>query len=306
MNNTGSHNQTHGHTAVNTRNLLLVTCLNLIITLAELIGGILSNSLSLMSDALHNLGDAFASFIAWIASRLSSRSSTPRATFGMKRIEILAALLNAVVLAVLCIYLFREAWIRILEPEPVNSSVILIVATIGLFANLYGVILLKKDSSKSINVRAAYLHLLGDSLSSVAVIAGGLIMHYFEIFWVDPLITILIGIYILKETFSILKQTVTILMQNTPESIDLHDIKKDIELIPEVENIHHLHAWNLTDQLIHFEAHVEVNQDLQLSQVQKVQENIELLLRENFKIDHVTLQFEYKNCVQKSMIHNGN
>ncbi len=301
-------NHTHSHfpadKKINSKNLLWVTLLNLLITLAELAGGLLSNSLSLLSDALHNLGDAVATFIAWIASRLSNRNSTPKTTFGLKRIEILAALLNAITLIVLSIYLFREAWLRLQNPEPVNSVIMLIVAVVGLLANIYAVIILRKDSAKSLNVKAAYIHLIGDSLSSVVVIVGGLLMLYFEIYWVDPIITFLIGLYIMKETFQILKETVGILMQHTPEGLNLHEIKKEIEKIREVKNIHHIHAWNLTDQLIHFEAHVDTNDDLLLSQAEKVREQIENILRDSFKIDHITLQFEYKTDDHKSMIFN--
>jgi cobalt-zinc-cadmium efflux system protein len=304
MHQKSSHNHSHGDKTVNSKNLLWVTLLNLLITAAELIGGILSNSLSLLSDALHNLSDSFASFIAWIAIRLSSKNSTPKATFGLKRIEILAALFNAVTLIVLIIYLFREAWFRLQNPEPVNSVVMLMVATVGLLANIYAVILLKKDSAKNLNIKAAYIHLIGDSLSSAVVILGGFLMLYFEIYWIDPLITFLIGLYILKETFEILKETVNILMQHTPECLDLHEIKREIEKIEEVNNIHHIHAWNLTDQLIHFEAHVDIKEDLHLSQVEKVRAQIENILKNSFNIDHITLQFEYKTTDHKSMIFN--
>ncbi len=304
MHQTSSHIHSHGEKKINSGNLLLVTLLNLVITAAELAGGLLSNSLALLSDALHNLGDAFATFIAWIAIKLSARQSTPKSTFGLKRIEILAALLNTITLIILSFYLFREAWIRFHNPEAVNSVVMLIVASIGLLANLYAVLVLRKDSAKSINVRAAYIHLIGDSLSSVVVIAGGLLMLFYEIYWVDPLITFLIGLYILKETFTILKQTLGILMQQTPGNLDLHNIKTEIEKIKAVNNIHHIHAWNLTDQLIHFEAHVDINEDLLLSQVDVIREQIEEILIGSFNIDHVTLQFEYKTGHHKSMINN--
>jgi len=302
MHQTSSHSHLHSDKKVNTGNLLWVTLLNVIITIAELIGGLLSNSLALLSDALHNLGDAFATFIAWIASRLSTRESSEKATFGLKRIEILAALLNAVTLIVLSIYLFREAWFRLQNPEPVNSLIMLVVAAIGLLANIYAVVLLKKDSAKSLNVKAAYIHLIGDSLSSVVVIIGGLLMLYFQIYWVDPIITFLIGLYILKETYQILKETVNILMQHTPDNLNLQEIKKEIERIKEVKNIHHIHAWNLTDQLIHFEAHIEIADDLRLSQLEIVRTEIETTLRNSFNIDHITLQFEYQTDDQKSLI----
>jgi len=305
MHQKSSSSHSHAEKQINSKNLLWVTLLNLFISLAELAGGLISNSLALLSDALHNLGDAFATFIAWIAIRLSKRNSTARSTFGLKRIEILAALFNAVTLIVLSVYLFREAWFRFQDPEPVNSAIMLIVAAVGLLANLYGVLILKKDSQKSLNVKAAYIHLIGDSLSSLVVIIGGILMMYFKIYWIDPIITFLIGLYIVKETFEILKETVGILMQQTPECLDLDEIKIEIENIKQVRNIHHVHAWNLTDQLIHFEAHVDILEDLRLSQVEAIRIQIEKILHNSYNIDHITLQFEYETSDHKSMIHNG-
>jgi cobalt-zinc-cadmium efflux system protein len=296
----------HGHREkqINSGNLLWVTLLNLLITFTEIAGGVMSNSISLLSDAVHNLGDAFATFIAWIAFHLSRRNSTSRSTFGLKRIEILAALFNSVLLIVLTIFLFREAWFRIHNPEPVDSVIMLIVAAVGLLANLFAVIILKKDSASSLNIKAAYLHLIGDAMSSVAVIAGGLLMLRFKIYWIDPIVTFLIGIYIMKETIEIVRQTVSILMQQTPGHLNLQEIKDEIEKVDEVKNIHHIHAWNLTDRLVHFEAHIDLKEDLRVSQVDEIRIRIEKTLCDSFKIDHVTLQFEYKTGDHKAMIHN--
>jgi cobalt-zinc-cadmium efflux system protein len=169
----------------------------------------------------------------------------------------------------------------------------LIVAFIGLLANLYAVFLLHKDSKSSINVRAAYLHLIGDSLSSVVVIIGGLAMMFYQIYWIDPLITVLIGLYILKETWSILKESVSILMMDTPERLNLQNIKNEIEGINGIENIHHLHVWSLTDTQCYFEAHIDTSKDLRLSEINNLRSEIEVLLNNNYGIDHVTLQFEY-------------
>jgi len=200
------HSHEHNHRDLSQQRLLITTLLNFIITVAEIIGGILSNSLSLLSDAVHNLGDTIATLIAYIARRISKKEPDIKRTFGFHRVEILGALLNAVILLVITIYLFYEAYHRLIEPEPIKGVIMFIVAVIGLFANVIGMLLLRRDQKESLNVRAAYIHLLGDSLSSVAVIIGSIFIYFYEVYWLDPLITILIGLYILMQTWKILKQ----------------------------------------------------------------------------------------------------
>jgi len=284
------------------KKLLWVTLLNITITIAQTVGGFLSNSLALLSDALHNLGDTFAVFIAYIAHRVSKRETNSKKTFGYKRIEILAALLNAVILIGICIYLFIEAYHRFFDPSPVKGLLMLIVAIIGLLVNLYSVVILHKDAGKNINIKAAYVHLIGDTLSSFVVIIGGILIYFFSIYWVDPLITILIGIYILKEAFHILKQTVEILMQFTPSGLDIQKIKSRLEAISNINNVHHIHAWNLSDQDIHFECHADLNKDLHVSEADNIRFNMEKVLINEFNINHVTIQIEYKCCDNTSMV----
>jgi cobalt-zinc-cadmium efflux system protein len=226
------HKHPSGQKPVNKKNLLLATALNLVIALAEAMGGFLSGSLALLSDALHNFGDSVSTLIAYIASVYSDKKPSGKRTFGYKRIEILAALINALSLIAITIFLFFEAYKRFLDPSEIKTTIMLVVAMIGLLANVYGVILLRPDSGKNINVRAAYLHLIGDSLSSVVVILGSLLIMFTGIHWIDPLITILIGIYILKEAVSILRETVGILMQNTPPGLNLNAIKKTSGITP--------------------------------------------------------------------------
>lgn len=296
------HDRTNGD--ISQKNLLLATLLNFIISFAEIIGGILSNSLALISDAIHNLSDAFAVLIAYISHRVGKKRPDLRRTFGFRRIEILAALFNALVLIGITVYLFYESYHRFLNPEPVRGRIMFIVAAIGFAANLLAVFLLRKDAFKNINVRAAYIHLVGDTLSSVAVIVGSIIIYLWDVSWIDPLITILIGVYILKHAYRILKETVGILMQASPADIDLMKIKKDIELIPDVVNIHHAHIWNLTDQQVHFECHIDLDKDILLSQVGIIRKQIERILLDRYRISHITIQFEYNVCDDKDLIHN--
>lgn len=297
------HGHGHGYNDISDKNLLFVTVLNFTITIAEFVGGFISNSLALLSDAVHNLGDTFAIILAYIANKISKRSANERKTFGYKRIEILAALLNAVVLVVIIVFLFKEAWHRLHNPEPIKGLVMFVVATIGLLANLLSVVLLKKDSGRNINIKAAYLHLLGDTISSVAVIIGSVLIYFFKIYWIDPVITVIIGLYILKETFSILKEAVDILMQATPKSVDLPLIKEELEKIEGVDNIHHVHIWNLTDNQIHFECHADVSTDLKISETNAILRDMESILKEKFKITHVTIQFEHYCCDKTELIH---
>jgi len=294
----------HKNRPTSGKNLLIVTILNAVITVAEIIGGLISNSLALLSDALHNLSDTIAVFIAYVANRYSKKPSNEKQTFGYKRVQILAALLNAVVLIVISVYLFYEAYHRLLEPEPIKGLIMLIVAFIGLLANLAAVLLLRKDKKRNLNIKAAYVHLLGDTLSSLAVIIGGILIYFYSWYWVDPIITFLIGIYIIKETWSILKETIEILMQSTPRGINVKRLREDVERIPEIENIHHLHIWNLDDQSIHFECHVDLKENLDLKSAETIRTEIAKILEERHNISHVTIQFEHKWCEDKGLIHN--
>ena len=297
------HKHSHRHHPVNEKNLLTATFLNLVITVVEIAGGILSGSLALLSDALHNLSDTFATFIAYLAILIGKREANQKKTFGYKRMEILAALINAVILIVISVFLMREAWYRLQNPAPINSMIMLVVGMVGLLANLYAVLILRKDASKSLNVRAAYIHLIGDSLSSVVVIIGSVLIRIFKIDWIDPIITVVISIYIIRSGFVILKESVNILMQSAPDHLDLTLIKNRVEQVPEVLNIHHIHAWMLTDSEIHLEAHVELKDDLKLSQVKKIQHKIEKYLLKDFGLTHITLQFEFKTNHSPSLIH---
>ncbi len=294
-------NNHHCH-SVNTRNIIFVIFLNFFITISEIVGGLLSSSLSLISDALHNFSDGVAILISYFALRLSQRKSTVQKTFGYKRAEILAALFNASILIIIIFFLFKEAITRIFSPHPVDSNLMMAIAIIGLFANLFGVFLLRKDAGHNLNIKSAYLHLVTDSLSSIAVVVGSILIKLFNIYVVDPILTIAIGIYILRESYLIVRDTVNILMQSTPEGIDLIAIKYAIESIPEVHNLHHVHIWQMTDKDIHFEGHIDVCKDYRTSEVTVIIKKIEDLLAEKFGINHTTIQIEFGTCTDKDII----
>ncbi|MFP4543046.1 MAG: cation diffusion facilitator family transporter [Bacteroidota bacterium] len=291
----GQSHGNHTHDEVSGGKLLATVFLNFIITAAEIIGGLLSNSLALLSDAIHNLGDTVSVFIAWAAFKISKRKSNERKTFGYRRIQILAALFNAVTLIAICLYLFYEAWLRFQNPEPIKGLLMFIVALIGLLANLVAVLLLHKDKARNINIKAAYLHLLGDTLSSVAVVIGGILIYFYEMYWIDPLITVLISAYIIKETYSVLRETIDILMQAAPKGINVEKLRRHIESIDGIENIHHIHLWQLDDKHLHFDCHLDLKEDLNISRIDEIRVNIEKFLIENFDITHVTIQPEFRS-----------
>ncbi len=277
-------------------NLLWVSLLNISITIVQIIGGLLSNSLSLLSDALHNLGDSSAILIAFFAGKRSSKMPNEYHTFGYKRIEILAALFNAVMLVSICIFLFYEAWERFINPAPIKGKMMFIVAAFGLLANLFSVLMLNKEKDHNLNIKAAYLHLMGDTLSSIAVIIGGIAIWLYKIFWLDPLITVLVGIYIIYHTRGVIKQSIDILMQATPSNIHLNEIQKRIENNDEIKNIHHVHVWKLDDTQTHLEAHINLYNNITMSKMMTVKKHLELMLKTEFNIHHITLQMEYNCC----------
>jgi len=292
------HKMEHGHShdieSIKGVNLLIVVLLNFIITLAELIGGIYSGSLSLISDALHNFSDGIAIIISYIAIKLASKDKDEKKTFGYKRATILTALLNATVLIAISLFLFKEAYVEFLHPQPINGGIVIWVALLGLIANFIGVLLLQKGSQGDMNIKSSYLHLLSDALSSLGVVIGGIIIYYFDIYWVDPLLTLFIGLYVMKESFEIVKKSINILMQGVPEKIDILAIAQDIQKIAGIENVHHVHVWGIDESNINFEAHVNIKDRL-VSETSAILEEIEHKLLHH-GIMHTTIQFEYNCC----------
>ena len=297
------HNQQQGE--VKGENLLFATMLNFFITLIEIAGGILSGSFALLSDALHNFGDTLALFLAYISNRISKRKPTPFNTFGFRRVEIIAAMFNGAAMAVICIYLVYEAFQRLQHPQPINGAMMFVVASIGLIANFIAVAILRHDKEKNLNIKAAYLHLIGDTLSSVAVVIGGILIYFYKVFWLDPVITFIIAIYVFRETLFVLKQAYLILIQATPDEIDIKTVHAVLENLPQIENVHHIHAWKLDDKQIHFECHVDLKNDYKISETDHLLHRIKHILKEDFNVSHTTIQFEFNCCDDKSMIKNS-
>lgn len=275
--------------------------LNFVITIAQIVGGIISGSLALISDALHNFSDGVSIIISYVALKLKQKDNSHSHTFGLKRAEILAAVINASVLIVIYIFLFYEAFFRFTKPHKIEAGLMTAVAFIGLVANIIGTLLLKRDSANSINIRSSYMHLLSDSISSVAVIVGGLAIAVWDVVWIDPLLTVLIGIYIIKESYDILGEAIHVLMEGAPADLSLNEIKVAVEEFPEVDDIHHIHVWTVGDNDVHLEAHVNVS-DMKISESDKLRNKIEQLLEAKFGIHHITLQFECKQCLEEGIL----
>jgi cobalt-zinc-cadmium efflux system protein len=300
-------NGNHSHKSIEVEGnsgtrLIIVIALNFIITVAEILGGLLSNSLALISDSLHNLSDAVAILLSYIALKISNKAHTLKKTFGYKRVQILIALFNASLIILVSLFLFKEAYYRFVNPSPIRGGIMLFVAIIGLIANAVSVFLLKRKTRNNINIKSAYLHLLADTLSSVAVVAGGIIIYFYKIYWIDPLLTTIIGIYVIKEAYSIIKEAYNILMQSTPSNINLMDIKSNLEEIKEVSNLHHVHVWQLDGKNIFFEGHVDLIENFTVKEIEIIQEKIKNVLYQKFDINHVTIQAEFDSCHKKGLV----
>lgn len=292
----------HDHTeGTSEKNLFITMLLNFLITVVEIVGGIVSGSLSLLSDAIHNFSDGIAIIVSYIAIRLSKKPRTLKYTFGLKRAELLAAIINASTLIIISFFLIKEAIERFSNPTPITGNLMLVVAVVGLIANVIGTLLLKKGSDQNINIRAAYIHLLSDAVSSLAVIIGAVFIMMFNITWIDPALTIMISLWILKETYEIVKESVEVIMMSTPPDIDINEVQRAVEAVPGVKNIHHVHLWKMNDSDIHFEAHIDVD-DVPVSRTAEIRSAIERCLHDSFDINHTTLQFECDSCSRKALV----
>lgn len=272
------------------------------ITVAQVIGGLMSGSLSLLSDALHNFSDVISLIISYIATILTKKKETTSKTFGYKRAEILAAFINASTLIIVAVLLAIEAIKRFQEPQEIASVWVIILAAFSIVLNGLSVLILQKDAKDNLNIKSAYIHLLSDMFTSVAVLVAGILMYYLQLWWIDGLLTLLIAIYLIYISWDILKDSLKVLMLFTPSNITIEQINNEVIKIPEVNNIHHVHVWQLDDKQIHFEAHVDLNEDFPMVKVNEILEEIRMILYNDFNIAHVTLQPEFNIFDKKDLI----
>ena len=289
----GHHHETSG------KRMVITMLLNFSISVVEIAGGVLSGSLSLISDALHNFSDGIAIIVSYVALRLSKKNKTDNYTFGFKRAQILAAIFNSGILLAISIYLVFEAMAKFWHPQVIDGNLMLYVASFGLIANIVGTLLLFQGAQNNMNIRSTYLHLLSDAVSSVAVIIGALAITFFGQYWIDPLLTLLIAVYIGWESWKIVQEAINILMFKVPTSISMEELQIVLGEIPSVSNIHHIHLWQLDEHNLHFEAHVKI-EDTLLSKTANIAKYIEDNLHKHFGISHVTLQFEAGACITQN------
>jgi cobalt-zinc-cadmium efflux system protein len=292
----------HSQHNVQGKNLIYSILLNLLITAAQIIGGIASGSLALLSDALHNFSDVLSLGFSLIAHKLSRKKATEDQTFGYKRAELIAAFVNASTLIIVAFILIYGATERFFHPKPIESNLVIWLSLLGIVVNGGSVLLLQKDAEHNLNMRSAYLHLLTDMMASVAVLVGGLLIKYFGWFWVDGVMTILIALYLIVVGIDLLKTSTKMLMLFTPDAIDIKEIVEEVQKIPGAGKLHHIHVWHLNDDELHLEAHLDCSEDIKLSEFNEVSNKIELLLLEKFQINHINIQPEYKKEDPKDII----
>ncbi|MCZ8196541.1 MAG: cation diffusion facilitator family transporter [Flavobacterium sp.] len=291
----------HKH-EVKGRNLVFSIILNLLITIAQVIGGIISGSLALISDALHNFSDVITLIFSLVANKLSRRKASIDHTFGFKRAELIAAFVNAATLIIVALFLIYGAIERFYNPHPIKSGLVIWMALLGIAVNGVSALMLKKDAEHNLNMKSAYLHLFTDMLASVAVLVGGLLMKYFGWFWVDSVMTILIAVYLIVVGIDLLKTSTKMLMLFTPEHIDIKEIVREVHKIPGAGKLHHIHVWHLNDEELHLEAHLDCSEDIKMSEFNDLLHQIEQVLFTQFHINHINIQPEFKKEDPKDFI----
>jgi cobalt-zinc-cadmium efflux system protein len=294
----------HDHISQNSNKsnlrIVITIILNFMICLVEVVGGLLSGSLALLADALHNFSDGMAILISYLARRIGLCSPDLKMTFGYKRAEILAALLNSSVIIVIAFFLFREAYIRFRDPREMTIPLMIGVGGFGFIADLVSVYLLYPETHQSLNIRSAYLHLLSDTLSSLAVIFAGIMIYFYRFYFIDSILTIIIAIVILIQGYQVLKQSILILMERVPANINIEHLKRKIESIPQVHNLHHIHVWQIDEKKVLFEGHIILNQDMKITEADKIRQQVGKILEQDFHIFHPTIQLEFGYCNQKN------
>ncbi|WP_206076165.1 cation diffusion facilitator family transporter [Marinitoga lauensis] len=288
------HNHNHGNDLTD-KKLLFSVVFNFIITLSEIFGGIFSHSLALISDSLHNLNDTVAILLSYIARKISKKPKDEKRTYGYKRVEILAAFTNTIFLFAIAIFLIIESIKKFYNPEIINGKLMLVISIIGLIGNLITAVLLFKDSKENLNVKATFVHIASDTLSSVMIIIGAIFIYKYNWYILDPIFTMLISAYILFEGYHILKESANILIQGTPESMEINEIKKELEKLNYVEDAHHIHIWTTDGQDKYLECHVSLKEDIEYNLDEYLKE-LNHILNEKFGISHTTIQFEKSLC----------
>ncbi len=275
------------------RRLLLAIIANMLLTVAQVVGGIVSGSLSLIADALHNFSDASSLLIAWLARRIGRQPADDLRTFGYRRAEVIAALVNLVILVLVGLFLIYEAIWRLFDPQIIEGWIVVIVAGIALIVDVATAVLTWTMSKHSMNIRAAFLHNVSDALASVGVMIAGSLILLYGWYWTDTLLTLVIAAYVLYQATSLLPKTIHLLMEGTPEGLSVADVKATMEAVQGVQNVHHIHLWQIDEHRSALEAHVVIDC---FEDTARIKNALKQRLNEDFEIAHSTLEFEIENC----------
>jgi cobalt-zinc-cadmium efflux system protein len=283
----------HDVDAMGDQRLLVAIVINMLLTLAQVAGGIISGSLSLIADALHNFSDASSLLIAWVARKIGRQPPDAFKTFGYKRAEVIAALINLVTLVLIGLYLVYEALWRFYTPQEIEGWIVVIVAGAALVIDVATAMLTYSMSKNSLNIRAAFLHNVSDALASVGVIVAGSLILLYGWYWTDTVMTLAIAGYVLYQAASMLPTTIHILMQGTPDDLTIDDVISTMEKVGGVCNVHHVHVWQLDEYQIALEAHVVITDFMQTEQIKQ---SLKSELEKHYSIGHSTLEFEVIHC----------
>jgi len=272
-----------------------------LILVAEVVGGLWTSSLALLSDAAHVFLDVFALGMSYVTLRLAALSADDRHTYGFHRLQVLAALANGATLLLVAFEIFREAWVRFQHPSPVLAGPMLAVAVVGLVVNLLVALALREHDHHDLNVRSAFLHVLGDALASLGVIVAGVVIVFTGWMLVDPLVSVLIGLTILAGSGRVLRESVHILAEGVPEGLTVTQVAEAMGRVSGVGDVHDLHVWTISPGYVALSAHVVLS-DQALSQAQNVMNGLKQILSRRFSIEHTTIQFECDNCGQGTVV----
>jgi cobalt-zinc-cadmium efflux system protein len=289
-----AHDHQHFDQQTSDQRLMLALVLNLLLTVVEVVAGLLAGSLALVADGVHNLSDCGSFVIALVARRVGRWPSDELRTFGYRRAEIIGALINLTILVVISLYLIYEAVGRFFFPHAIHGWTVVGVAAIALAVNLSTTVLLYAMSRRNLNVRAAYLHNLGDSISSLGVIIAGLVIIWLGIVWIDSVITLIVAAFILWQSFPDIRRAIHILMEGAPSDVETAALLAELQSVAGVAEVHHLHMWELDEHHRALEAHIVV-EPAQLDRWSAIKQELKLRLGERFDIHHSTLEFEARD-----------
>lgn len=289
------HNEHEEISAAGSRALKINLGIAIVIMIVEVIGGLLSNSLALVGDAGHMLVDSLALALSLFALNIARRPATPTRTFGFLRAEIVAALANGITLVLLSVFVFYESYQRILSPPEVNTSIMMGIASVGFVSNFTGIILLRRTSKQSLNIKAAFWHIIGDAITSLGVIAAAIVIRFTGWGYADPVIAILIGVIILVGAVRLVRESVNVLLEAVPREIALEKVINTLKQINNIEEVHDIHIWTITSGIYALSAHLVVK-DLMVSQCAGLLEQAGKTLADTYNITHTTFQLECSTC----------